>query len=86
MKVVYTDRFYEHFSFWKKSNAKIVEKITRLIYAIQEDPFSGIGKPEPLCYSLSGCWSRRIDKEHRLVYKVDQEIVTLLTCRFHYDR
>ena len=86
MKVIYTDRFYEHFCYWKQHNQKIVEKIKRLIQAIQEDPFKGIGKPEPLCFTLEKCWSRRINQEHRLVYKVNQGIVTLLICRFHYDK
>ena len=86
MKIAYTDRFYEHFYFWKKNNKKIAAKIEELILAIQENPFEGIGKPEPLRYELSRCWSRRINYEHRLIYKVDQEIITLLTCRFHYDR
>ncbi len=86
MKLVYTDRFYAHFNFWKKNNAKMVEKIIRLIHAIQENPFAGIGKPEPLCHSLKNCWSRRINKEHRLVYKVEEETIILLACRFHYDQ
>lgn len=86
MKVVYTDRFYEHLCFWKQHNQKIVDKIEKLVIAIQKDPFKGIGKPEPLCFALSKCWSRRINQEHRLVYKVDHDIVTLLTCRFHYDK
>lgn len=86
MKVVYTDQFYEQFCHWKKNNEKIVEKIRALIVSIQTNPFKGMGKPEPLCYALSGCWSRRINREHRLVYKVEYDTVTLLTCRFHYDR
>lgn len=85
MRIVYTDRFYKHFCYWKANNEKIVEKIRSLIVSIQEDPFKGIGKPEPLGYALSGCWSRRINREHRLVYKVEQDVVTLLTCKFHYD-
>ena len=85
MKIVFTDKFYEQFCYWKKHNQKIVEKIERLITSVSIDPFQGIGKPEPLCYQLSGCWSRRINKEHRLVYKVNAETVTLLSCKFHYD-
>lgn len=82
MKIVYTDRFYEHFCFWKKNNKKIAAKIEELILAIQENPFEGIGKPEPLRCELSKCWSRRINYEHRLIYKVDQEVITLLICKF----
>ncbi len=86
MKIEYTDRFFENFCYWKKNNEKIVAKIKRLIESIEQDPFTGIGKPEPLCYALSNCWSRRINREHRLIYKVENGVVTLLTCRFHYDQ
>ena len=85
MKVVFTDKFYEQFCYWKNQSQKIVKKIERLIASVSSDPFKGIGKPEPLCYQLTGCWSRRINKEHRLVYKVEDDVVTLLSCRFHYD-
>ena len=85
MKVVFTDKFYEQFCYWKDRNQKVVEKIERLITSISENPFKGIGKPEPLCYQLTKCWSRRINKEHRIVYKVENNTVTLLSCRFHYD-
>ena len=85
MKIVYTDKFYEQFCYWKQNNQKVVEKIERLIASISSDPFGGIGKPEPLRFQLSDCWSRRINREHRLVYKIENGTITLLACRFHYD-
>ena len=59
-------------------------RIIRLIRDVQRDPYSGIGKPEPLKHELSGCWSRRIDQEHRLVYQIQQGKVRILPCRYHY--
>jgi toxin YoeB len=59
-------------------------RIIRLIRDVQRDPYSGIGKPEPLEHELSGCWSRRIDQEHRLVYQIQQSKVRILACRYHY--
>ncbi len=85
MKVVYTDKFYEQFFHWQQSHQKIVEKIKMLITSISSNPFEGIGEPEPLFFQLSNCWSRRINRGHMLVYKVQNGVITLLTCRFHYD-
>lgn len=85
MKIVYTDKFFEQFCYWKQNNQKIVEKIEKLIASISSNPFDGIGKPEPLRFQLANCWSRRINREHRLVYKVENGTITLLACRFHYD-
>ncbi|MGB6943904.1 MAG: Txe/YoeB family addiction module toxin [Bryobacteraceae bacterium] len=59
-------------------------RIVRLIREIQRDPFTGVGKPEPLKHELKGCWSRRIDDEHRLVYQVHQDRIRILACRYHY--
>ena len=59
-------------------------RIIRLIREIQRDPFTGVGKPEPLRHELKGCWSRRIDDEHRLVYEVHQDKIRILACRYHY--
>ena len=68
-----------------KINKKCVEKSQKLLEAIAKDPFKGIGKPEPLKYQLSGCWSRRINKEHRLVYRVQNEELQLISCRYHHS-
>ncbi len=72
--------------FWKKSkNQKILSRIKKLLQSIERSPFEGIGKPEPLKHELSGFWSRRITKEHRMVYKVDGNRIFVIAFRFHYD-
>jgi len=63
---------------------KLFERLTRLISETLRDPFGGIGKPEPLKHELAGCWSRRINDEHRLVYKVTDSSLIILSCRYHY--
>lgn len=71
MEVIYTPQAVEDLNYWKKTgNKSIQKKIEKLIIAIQKNPFGGIGKPEPLRYELAGSWSRRITKEHRIVYEV----------------
>jgi toxin YoeB len=75
---------WEDFLFWLSSDRKMATRITRLIREIQRDPFNGIGKPEPLKGDLSGYWSRRIDDEHRLVYRVDDREVKILKARYRY--
>lgn len=74
----------EDLSYWIKKNRKKAEKIMCLVKEIAKDPFNGTGKPEPLKHSLSGCWSRRIDQENRLVYSVSDQKIRILSCRFHY--
>lgn len=70
---------------WSKTGSKaLVKKAVRLIEAIRNDPFEGISKPEPLKHNLSGAWSRRIDKEHRLVYEVEDDKIFILSVRGHY--
>jgi len=75
---------WEDFLFWLATNRKTARRITRLIGEIQRDPFSGIGKPEPLKGELSAYWSRRIDDEHRLVYRADTTEVKILKARYYY--
>lgn len=77
-------RAQEEIEYWRKVNKSITKKIVRLIEEILSTPYYGTGKPEALKHEFSGCWSRRIDKEHRLVYRVDGETVIILSCRFHY--
>ncbi|HYV90151.1 MAG TPA: Txe/YoeB family addiction module toxin [Chitinophagales bacterium] len=69
---------------FKTGNQKLVFKVLELISDIQKTPFEGIGKPEPLKHQYSGCWSRRINDEHRLVYKITNEVIEVLRCRDHY--
>ncbi|MEZ5672439.1 MAG: Txe/YoeB family addiction module toxin [Thiotrichaceae bacterium] len=66
-------------------NRKIHAKIIELINDIQRHPFNGIGKPEPLKYDLTGFWARRISQEHRLVYKITEEEIIIVSCKFHYQ-
>jgi toxin YoeB len=75
---------WEDFLFWLASDRKTARRIVRLIAEIQRDPFTGIGKPEPLRGELSGYWSRRIDDQHRLVYRANDEEIKILMARYHY--
>ncbi len=70
---------------WGKTDKKIFKKIFVLIKDIQRTPFSGIGKPEPLKHELQGYWSRRITDKHRLVYRVENELLIVLSCKYHYE-
>lgn len=69
---------------WKKENRKIYTRIEHLIGSIQINPYRGIGKPEPLKHDLTGFWSRRISKEHRLVYQVTSDAIIVIACKYHY--
>lgn len=75
---------FEDLAWWIAQDRKIALKIVRLVEAVQRDPFQGLGEPEPLRHDLAGCWSRRIDREHRLVYEVLDTKIRILACRFHY--
>ena len=69
---------------WNRADPSKTKKVVRLLEDVVKTPYSGLGKPEPLKYDLAGCWSRRIDYEHRLVYKVEGDTLYVLSCRFHY--
>ena len=75
---------FEDFAWWIEKDRKQALKIVKLLEAIQRDPFAGIGQPEALKHDLAGCWSRRIDREHRLVYEVSEKKIRILACRYHY--
>ncbi len=75
---------FEDLAWWVQQDRKKALRIMRLILDTQFDPFGGIGKPEPLKHELSGCWSKRIDDEHRLVYQVREDKIRVLACRYHY--
>jgi toxin YoeB len=85
MVLTFTEYAREDYNYWQKVDKKIVRKINELIKSIQRTPFLGIGKPEPLKFDLGGYWSRRIVQEHRLVYKVIDNNLLIIACRFHYD-
>ena len=69
---------------WARENPKIHQKIGELIFDIARNPFRGLGKPEPLKHTYQGSWSHRIDDKHRLVYRVSNEAITIVSCKYHY--
>ena len=83
-KVVFEGNAFQDFTEWATADKKIYKRIVDLIKDILRQPFTGIGKPEPLKHELKGYWSRRINDEHRLVYKVSDEAVTIISCKYHY--
>jgi toxin YoeB len=83
-KIIFEGSAFEDFTDWAATDKQIHRRIVALILDTLRQPFSGLGKPEPLRHELRGYWSRRIDSEHRLVYKVDQESVTIIACKHHY--
>ncbi|HOV13861.1 MAG TPA: Txe/YoeB family addiction module toxin [Spirochaetota bacterium] len=84
MKLDFEKSAFEDFQYWVKNDKKKALKILQLIDDIQKEPFNGLGKPEPLRFNLSDCWSRRIDLEHRLVYKIENDTIKIFSCRYHY--
>lgn len=81
---VFHPEFREDLRFWVKSDRGAALRVLDLVEAVMRDPVQGAGKPEPLKYLLAGCWSRRITQEHRLVYRVGDEVVDFLQARYHY--
>lgn len=82
--LLFTDECWADYLHWQSQDKKTLKRINLLIHAAQRDPFDGMGKPEPLKGNLSGYWSRRIDETNRLVYCVDDEVLTLISCKYHY--
>lgn len=76
---------FEDLKYWVKFDRKKAGKILELVQEIAKTPFAGSGKPEPLRHALAGCWSRRIDLEHRLVYKIEGNKIRIIACRYHYS-
>jgi toxin YoeB len=85
MRITFSQNAWEDYISWQAEDRKMLKKINELIKDIQKTPYKGLGKPESLKYDLSGYWSRRIDKEHRLVYKVIDDEILIYACRYHYD-
>ena len=85
MKIELTEQAKSDIAHFNRASPAKTKKVSRLLADIMRTPYAGLGKPEPLKYELTGCWSRRIDHEHRLVYRVDGETVYILSCRFHYS-
>jgi toxin YoeB len=83
-EAVFQPEFRQDLKYWVQTDRNTALRVLELIEAVLRDPFSGIGKPEPLKYVLAGCWSRRITQEHRLVYKVSERRIDFLQARYHY--
>ncbi len=85
MEIVFSKNSWEEYLQWQIEDKKVLKKINDLIKEIQRTPYEGTGKPEALRYELAGLWSRRITLEHRLVYKIVDEKIYIIGCRYHYD-
>jgi len=84
-KLAWTDEAWKDYIYWQSQDKKTLKRINKLIKETKKLPFEGIGKPEPLKENLSGFWSRRIDDTNRLVYAVDDDYLTIISCRYHYQ-
>lgn len=84
MKIIFATTAWEDYLYWQEKDKKILKRVNKLIKDICRSPFEGLGDPEPLKHNWSGFWSRRITKEHRLVYAVEKESVLIAQCRYHY--
>jgi toxin YoeB len=84
MRPSFTEQGWEHYIYWQETDKKMLKKINALIKECQRNPYEGTGQPEPLRHDLSGWWSRRITQEHRLVYRIEGEMVVVAQCRNHY--
>ncbi len=85
MKLTFSSRTWDEYLYWQKTDRAMLKRINVLIKDTARDPFGGIGKPEPLKHSLSGYWSRRINDEHRFVYKVSENELLIAQLRYHYE-
>ncbi len=84
MKLIFSEHAWEDYLYWQKTDKKIATRINKLIKEIQRSPHEGVGKPEPLKHGLSGYWSRRINEEHRIVYKTTDDALLIAQLRYHY--
>lgn len=84
MNLVFSERAWEDYLYWQKTDKKMVQRINALIKEVVRSPYEGIGKPEPLKHALSGYWSRRINEEHRIVYKAADGSLLIAQLRYHY--
>ena len=84
MKPIFSENAWEDYLYWQKTDKKLLNLINKLIKETKQQPFEGVGKPEPLKHGLAGYWSRRINDEHRMVYKVTDDALLLAQLRYHY--
>ena len=85
MKLTFSSKAWANYLYWQKTDKSMITRINRLIKDIQREPYTGIGKPEPLKHSLSGYWSRRINDEHRIVYKAEEDQIFIAQLWYHYE-
>ncbi|HEY0563415.1 MAG TPA: Txe/YoeB family addiction module toxin [Methylophilus sp.] len=84
MKLIFAEPAWQDYLYWQTQDKHMLKRINQLIQEIMREPFAGIGKPEPLKHALSGYWSRRINDEHRIVYKVEHDALLIAQLRYHY--
>jgi toxin YoeB len=84
VKIIFSERAWEDYLYWQQTDKKMLNRVNNLIKDIQRHAYSGIGKHEPLKHGLSGYWSRRIDDEHRIIYKIEDDALLLVQIRYHY--
>ena len=85
MNIQFSSRGFEDYVYWQNFDKRILKKVNDLLGDISRNPYEGIGKPEPLKHVLSGFWSRRITDEHRLVYRVEDNVIKVAQVRYHYE-
>lgn len=85
MNLVFTELSWEDYLYWQKNDKQKLKRINELLKDISRNPYEGIGKPEALKFNYAGFWSRRIDEEHRLIYRISDDEIQIVKCRFHYD-
>lgn len=85
MRLIFAEHAWQDYLYWQQQDKQMLKRINQLIQEVQREPFAGIGKPEPLKHALSGYWSRRINDEHRMVYKVDADALLIAQLRHHYS-
>lgn len=84
MKLVFAEQAWADYQYWQKQDKRTIERINKLIQEVMRHPTEGIGKPEPLKHALAGWWSRRINNEHRMVYKLESNALWIAQLRYHY--
>jgi toxin YoeB len=84
VKLIFSENAWEDYLYWQNTDRNLLKRINRLIHEIMRDPFTGPGKPEPLKHGLSGYWSRRINDEHRIVYRPAEDALLIAQLRYHY--
>jgi len=85
MKIQFTQEAWKDFEWFLDNDKQIIKRIRELLKDIMRHPQDGIGRPEQLKFQLAGCWSRRITKEHRLVYQIEKDGIIVISCRYHYE-